>query len=465
MRHRTTKRILILRAASAETVTRELRDLLTDGGDFSVSVHIRAPTEAGFAGEIWAEPPSAILLIVQREEIDAAGTLNQLRASPATAAVPIVVVAEEEPTPDHVTEWLEGGASDFLTRPFRPCDVLPRLWHVVGPAREEEMAVANLKEKLGLAQIIGQSPAFLAEVKNIPMVARYPASVLIQGETGTGKELIARCIHHLSARSSQPFIAVSCAGIPESLAENELFGHAKGAYTGATHPQRGLVAEAHGGTLLLDDVDCLTPSIQAKLLRFLQDKEYRTLGSPRLFKADVRIIASSNLDLGDEASRGRFRLDLYHRLNVVPIRLPPLRERVEDIPLLAEHFLARRAEDLGIVPPRLTARVMDILLAYDWPGNVRELEHVIERALILSGGNALEPSALMLPMLEQCHGSLSFQDAKAQVIRRFERTYLERQLRACSGNLSRAARASGKQRRAFFELVRKHNIDVDQFRP
>ena len=288
--------------------------------------------------------------------------------------------------------------------------------------------------------------------------------MLIQGETGTGKELVARSIHHLSSRCNHPFVAVSCAGIPEDLAENELWGHTKGAFTGASSRQLGLVAEADMGTLLLDDIDRLTPAIQAKLLRFLQEQEYRMLGSPRLHHADVRVIASSNLDLSEETKNGSFRLDLYHRLNVVPIDLPPLRERIDDIPLLARHFLARHAEEMDVPAPKIPFRVMDILLLYDWPGNVRELEHVVHRALILSKGPMLDASNLMIPLPGADRGDLSFQQAKAAVIRRFERTYLERQLSTHRGNVSHAASASGKHRRAFFELIRKHDIDVERFR-
>ena len=323
--------ILILRSASRDAVALQLHAILAEANLFSISVRAPPTTEAGWQVGFGSDRWLTILLLVGLDEQDGTvRTLSWLRK--CFASTPVIVVAEEGTSPAQLADWLDRGASDFLMWPFRPSDVLPRLCRLVSRQREELEAASRLKEKVGLAQIIGRSETFIAQVKNIPMVARFSSSVLIQGETGTGKELVARSIHHLSSRSSQPFIAVSCAGIPEALAENELFGHAKGAYTGASQQQRGLVAEAHGGTLLLDDVDCLTPAIQAKLLRFLEDKEYRALGSTRLCKADVRVIASSNLDLAEAASHGRFRLDLYHRLNVVPIYLPPLRERLEVFP-------------------------------------------------------------------------------------------------------------------------------------
>lgn len=456
-------RILVVRPSSPRGAVAELRAILDPVESITLSVSDRADLAPAPGPGGAARPVSAILLVLGRDGLEEAErVLRVLRA--CDEETPVVLVAEAEMAPEHLDVWLERGVADYLVRPLRASDVLPRLRRLASARREEEAAVARLKEKLGLGRIVGQSPAFLAQVRKIPVVARCPSSVLIRGETGTGKELVARSIHHLSDRSDRPFIAVSCAAIPETLAENELWGHVKGAYTGATREQRGLVAEADGGTLVLDDVDSLSPAVQAKLLRFLQEKEYRSLGSPRVHEADVRVLASTNADLEQETASGRFRLDLYHRLNVVPIRLPPLRERVEDIPLLAQHFVRRHAEELGVPPPRLTAAVVDRLVAYDWPGNVRELEHVIERAVILSKGGSLDPSTLMLPVDASDGAGLSFKEVKAQVVRRFERSYVERQLRAHDGNVTHAARASGKHRRAFYALVRKHGIDIDAFR-
>jgi two-component system response regulator GlrR len=297
-------------------------------------------------------------------------------------------------------------------------------------------------------------------------VARCDASVLISGETGTGKEVIARAIHHLSPRCRKPFLAVNCGAIPTDLVENELFGHERSAFTGASSQQDGVVQEAEGGTLLLDEIDSLPLLAQVKLLRFLQEKEYRPLGSSRTRKADVRVLAAANSDLESAVRQGRMRQDLYYRLNVLPFHLPPLRERREDIPRLARHFLAgftagRERSSQGFSPHALQA-----LLDYDWPGNVRELEHVIERAVVLSrGGDLIREQSILLPRAAAgAPAAESFQKAKARAVARFEASYIRDILLAHQGNISRAAKAADKDRRAFWELIRKHGIDASTSR-
>ncbi len=327
--------------------------------------------------------------------------------------------------------------------------------------------VQRLKETLGLKRLIGESPAFVEQIQKLPVVARCDSGVLIAGETGTGKELVARAIHYLSPRAGGPFVPINSGAIPVDLVENELFGHERSAFTGALTAQPGLIEEAHGGTLFLDEVDALPPLAQVKLLRFLQEKEFRRLGSTRVQKGDVRVIAATNADVEAALAQGKLRRDLYYRLNVIPVVLPPLRERREDVPLLARHFLRRHAEELGQPCRDFTAEALEALQAYGWPGNVRELEHVVERAVVLSGDRArIEAAAIDLPQAGRGPAPPQpFQEAKARAIARFERSYLEELLATFGGNITRAARAARKNRRAFWELIRKHAIDARRFRP
>ena len=289
-------------------------------------------------------------------------------------------------------------------------------------------------------------------------------NVLISGETGTGKELCARAIHYLSPRAGRPFITVNCGAIPVELVENELFGHERGAFTDASTAQGGLIHEAEGGTLFLDEIACLPLLAQVKLLRFLQDKEYRRLGSPKTQQGDVRVVAAMNIDLEEAVREGKLRQDLYYRLNIIPLVLPPLRERREDIPLLARYFLAKYAARLNKDVTDCSPDVMQLLVLYEWPGNVRELEHTIERAVVLSEQAVIHKADIILPRVAAAAHQDSFQEAKAKVIAQFERTYIQGLLLAHQGNITKAARAAQKNRRAFWQLMRKHLLDAHSFK-
>jgi two-component system, NtrC family, response regulator GlrR len=288
--------------------------------------------------------------------------------------------------------------------------------------------------------------------------------VLIVGETGTGKELYARAIHYSSTRSGQPFMPVNCGAIPVELVENELFGHTRGAYTGANSLQVGLIEEANGGTLFLDEIDCLPIFAQVKLLRFLQEKEYRPLGSPKMRHANVRVIAASNINMPEAVDNGRVRQDLFYRLNIISLTLPPLRERREDIPLLAKHFLAMYSQESGRYIADFSEEALHLLMVHLWPGNVRELEHVIERAVVLCRGETIQASDVTIT-----HSAFetreSLQEAKAREIARFEKNYIQGVLAVCRGNITRAAQVAQKNRRAFWQLIQKHQIDVKRFKP
>ena len=295
-----------------------------------------------------------------------------------------IIVAVDACKPDAMFSLLKLGAADFITPPLKEIDILPRIWRLLERKTNEETLTLKLKKKLGLKQMVGESLPFLEEIKKIPIVAGCDAGVLISGETGTGKELCARAIHYLSPRSSKPFVPFNCGAIPTDLMENELFGHVQGAFTGASTPQPGLIREANSGTLFLDDIDCLALNSQVKLLRFLQEKEYRQLGSAKICQADVRVIAATNTDLEAAVEKGRLRHDLFYRLNVIPISLPALRDRREDIPLIARHFLNKYSIEFDKQLTGFTSEALQTLMLYDWPGNVRELEHVVERAVLFS---------------------------------------------------------------------------------
>ncbi len=329
---------------------------------------------------------------------------------------------------------------------------------------EGETVTQTLKEKLGLQQLVGESPAFLAEMKKLRAVARCDVNVLISGETGTGKEVCARAIHYLSPRTHKPFIPVNCGAIPAELVENELFGHERGAFTDASTSQCGLIHEAEGGTLFLDEIDCLPALAQVKLLRFLQEKEYRRLGSTKTYQADVRIITATNSDLEETVRTGKLRRDLYYRLNVLLLTLPPLRERREDIPRLARHFLAKYAAEFNKQVTDFSADAIPALVVYEWPGNVRELEHIVEQAVVLSEQEVIHKADIVLPRVATPVRQDSFQEAKAKVIAQFEKTYIQELLLAYQGNITRAAQAARKNRRAFWQLLRKHRIDVHSFK-
>ena len=322
--------------------------------------------------------------------------------------------------------------------------------------------------KPSIRGLVYASEAMAQVAQRIVRFADSDTTVLIHGETGTGKEVCAQAVHHLSSRANLPWVALNCGAIPGELIEDELFGHVRGAYTTAVGARAGLVREAEGGTLFLDDVDCLPLAAQAKLLRFLQEREYRPVGSNQLWRADVRVIAASNRDLHALAERGMFRQDLFYRLSVLRLTLPPLRQRQQDVVLLARHFLQRFADQLSRPVAGFTPSAMDRLLAHAWPGNVRELRHAIERAVFVSQGPELHADDLEFDhdtaSLTVPTDAESFQRAKARVVSDFERHYIERLLAVSGGNIAQAARSAKKNRRAFFELMRKHGIDAERFR-
>lgn len=356
---------------------------------------------------------------------------------------------------------------DFVLWPIRAEEIHFRVTRLLGVfVPDTELAGVGNDEPARPTDLIGGDPRFSDVLRQLPAFGKSEAPVLITGETGTGKEMCARAIHHLGPRRDRPFIPVDCASIPESLFENELFGHARGAYTHAQSDQKGLVALAEGGTLLLDEIDTMPVTVQAKLLRFLQEHSYKPLGAERFARSDVRIIAATNRSIEERVRDGRFRADLYFRLNVLRLELPPLRDRRGDIAPLARHFLSLLASTGG-ASKSFTPAALQKLWGYEWPGNIRELFNIVQRALVLSTGSQILPCHIGLPTVETLEENppSGFREARLRNIQIFERHYVEDILRRNQGNISRAARAARKDRRAFGRLVKKYDIKCDRIHP
>jgi DNA-binding NtrC family response regulator len=322
------------------------------------------------------------------------------------------------------------------------------------------------RRRHSLNNILGTSPMVTRLKEEIETIASCDVSVLITGESGTGKELAARAIHCMSPRSARSFVPVNCGAIPESLVENELFGHRKGAFTDASLHQEGVVKEAEAGTLFLDEIGVISSYIQVKLLRLLQDKEYKPLGDPRSRKADIRILAATNHDLKKMIDEDGFREDLYFRLNIVSLYVPPLRERKEDIPLLTEFFLDKYSKEYMKPVKRMTPEAISQLINYSWPGNIRELENKIQHMVVMAPGEEITSRHLDLSPGENTRHSTGFEcfkTAKRKAVESFERDYLTRLLTWFNGDLVSAARTAGKSRTAFWNLLSKHQLSPRQF--
>lgn len=414
-----------------------------------------------FSQIVFRQNPLLVLIVLPRLSLSSLDSVLQM-LGPTALSAPIVVVSDAEQ--EELSELVRPGIADFIIPPLRASEVLVRIQRLVNMVSQEQKTRQALTEKVGLQQLIGKSPVFVAEINKIPILAKSDISVLISGETGTGKEMVARAIHYLSERADKPFVPVNCGAIPVELLENELFGHDRGAFTGASGCRNGVIQEAERGTLFLDEVDSLPLLAQVKLLRFLQDKEYRPLGSTKAMKGDVRIIAASNANLENAIAAGTLRRDLYYRLNVVPILLPALRHRAGDIGLLASHFLAAKAAKLNSPAVDFSPEAKRKLMLYNWPGNVRELEHVIERVVVLCTQRTIQADEINFSGESNQPDQLSFQAMKAKVISEFETNYIETLLIAYRGNITRAAQAAQKERRTFWQLIRKYKIDVEKFK-
>jgi len=377
-----------------------------------------------------------------------------------------VIILTAHGTIASAVEATKKGAYDYLTKPFDPKDLLHRIEKALEVRKlrgEVEQLRSLVRERYHPDNIIASSEKMHFVLRQVAQIAVTDSTVCLYGESGTGKELIAKSIHAMSGRARNPFIAINCGAIPEGLLENELFGHAKGAYTGANQVHRGLLRQAHGGTLFLDEIGELSPALQVKFLRVLQEQEFYPLGAGQPTKVDFRLIAATNQDLWEAVAVGKFREDFYYRIHVIPVVLPPLRERQEDIPLLAHHFLQRFAQTVRKEVTGFSPAAMQQLMLYQWPGNVRELANVVERAVVLATDPLIAPDLLLLGRQATSPAKLEpmlFKEARAV----FERAYLMQVLTATRGNVSRAAELSGRHRAEFYKLLRKYELDPASFK-
>jgi two-component system, NtrC family, response regulator AtoC len=450
----------ILIADDEEPIRHVLTVLLAEQGYF-----VRAVKDAEEAlRELGARDYDALVTDVRMPGMDG---LALLRAVQQQAPETTVIVMSAYGSHDLAIDAMKAGAYDYLGKPFRPDEVLL----VLRKAEERERLRAEnrrLRKEIeatrGAGALVAESAGMKDILRSVQKVAPARTTVLITGESGTGKELIARALHEMSPRAERPFVAVNCGAIPENLIESELFGHAKGAFTGAAAAKRGLFEEADGGTLLLDEIGDLPTHLQASLLRVLQEGEVRRVGDPRTIRVDVRVLAATNRDLAQAVAAGTFREDLFYRLNVVGLRLPPLRERCDEIEALARTFLARHAARLGVPSKPLSAAALRLLLGWRWPGNVRELENALERALVLSEGEEIEPEALPEELRSAAapggappapgDGDLSVKRAQ----RALEADLIRKALERTAGNRTRAAELLELSPRALLYKIREYGL-------
>lgn len=427
-----------------EEVMRDAIGRLLNGRGYDVSV--AASGEEGLQ-LVREKPIDLVLLDLMLPGIGGLTTLQKLMtAAPDLVVIVITAYASVE----NAVKATKLGAFDFITKPFKNEELLLVVKNGLEKRRlaiENRQLRANLKERYGFDNIIGKSDPMQRVFDLISNVGPTRSTVLIEGESGTGKELVARAIHNCSDRSDGPFVALNCGSIPSELLESELFGHVKGAFTGASSAKQGLFEVAGGGTIFLDEVGTVPMQTQAKLLRVIQEREFRRVGGLENIKVDVRIIAATNIDLKAAAEEGEFREDLYYRLNVITIPLPPLRDRKDDIPLLAEHFIQRFCEQNERSLCTLDQHALKVLLEYDWPGNVRELENTIERAVVLAPETGLiEEELFPRDILEsQSVGASTFADISRngaslkELVTEFERNLIVAALKKTEGNQKKAA--------------------------
>ena len=389
--------------------------------------------------------------------MDGLALLRQVKRSSPT--LPVILLTAHGTIPDAV-EATRQGAFGFVTKPFEPKDLLEQVARALGLEGEGGPGQTHADNDAWRRHVVTHSPLMHELLDQVRLVAESGVSVLVHGESGTGKEVIAQAIHDASGRVDEVFLAVNCGAIPEDLLESELFGHRKGAFTGAHREHKGLFQSAHGGTLLLDEIGDMPLPLQVKLLRVLEQGEVKPVGASGPVAVDVRIISATHQDLEAAIKRGTFREDLFYRLNVVSLTVPPLRERREDVPLLTDHFLKRVAQRSGRPPGVYAPESMEYLVHAPWPGNVRQLYNVVEQTVALSAGEVIP-----LPLVERAVGAAiegipSFAEAREG----FEREYLVRLLKVSNGNVANAARMAKRNRTEFYRLLQRHSLTPSMFK-
>ena len=423
---------------------------------------VRAAADGAAGLERLAEAPADLIICdVRMPGLDGLAFLEKYREAGGTA---LVIMMSAYGDDEAALEAIRRGAYDFIAKPFRADQVLLVVRKAIereGLRREVEQLQDELVALRAPSGIVGRSPKIAQAIALADKGARHPSTVLITGASGTGQELIARHIHTASPRSARPFVAVNCAAIPEALLESELFGHARGAFTGATADRQGLFEEAHEGTLFLDELGDLPVPLQVKLLRALQEGEVRRVGDNASRSVDVRLVAATARDLEADVAEGKFRADLYYRVNVVRIHLPALRERSEDIPELVRHFVDRINRRLGLHVTGVTAAAMRALVEYPWPGNVRELENVVERAMVLTDGPQLDVEqlpTLSAPSARHDNGASPLDLSVKRRTEELERALIKEALERTRGNRKRAAKLLDLSHRALLYKIRDYGL-------
>jgi DNA-binding NtrC family response regulator len=406
--------------------------------------------------------PDLIVMDIQMPGIDGIETLKKIKE--IEPLVPVVIMSAHG-TIEKAVESMKMGAYDFISKPFASDRLLVTVKNALlnsSLKREVDELKRELKDRYQFKNIIGQSGVMQEVFRAIEKVINSNVVVLITGESGTGKEVIARAIHyHNKQRASNAFIAVNCSALPESLLESELFGHEKGSFTGATGRRIGKFESANGGTIFLDEIGLMTPAMQAKMLRVLQEREFERVGGNELVKVNTRVISATNADLEEAVRKGEFREDLYYRISVFPIKLPPLRERKEDIPLLAAHFLTKYSASEGKEIEEISPEALELLMAYHWPGNVRELENAIERAVVLA--NPPEVQAKDLPGAIRSLGEKKIYESDNKLsgwIEKLEEEALRQALLECEGNISQTAKKLGIGRATIYRKAKKYGLPM-----
>jgi DNA-binding NtrC family response regulator len=454
----------VLAVDDEEVVCESIRRVLSQEG-----YHVTTTTSAREGVElIRKEVFDLLLLDIKMPDIDGIEFLRETRAvSPETE----VLIVTGYATIETAVEAMKLGAFDYLEKPVSP----PQLIVAAARALERKHLIdltrrlrSELETRHRIGNVICSSPKMHKVMQLVSKVAPSNSTVLITGETGTGKDVIARAIHYNSPRRAAPFVVADCASLSESLLESELFGHVRGAFTGAVRDRKGLAETARGGTLFLDEIATISPQVQGSLLRLIQEHEIRPVGSDKTIKVDVRVVAATNRELQELVRAGTFRDDLFYRLSVFTIDLPPLRERPEEIPLLAHHFVKRIAQELGKNIDLITPQAMALLEAHDWPGNVRELENIVERAVLLSESNAIGPESIPLDTEATGRWNHIPSDAKslveskkelrAESVEQLERLFVLKALKGADWSVTKAARTVGMARPNFHALMRKYGI-------
>ncbi|MDR3556759.1 MAG: sigma-54 dependent transcriptional regulator [Syntrophobacteraceae bacterium] len=418
------------------------------------------------------DPVGLVLLDVKMPGMDGLEVLERIRRDHPWLTV---VMMTAHGTISLAVQAIKTGAYDFITKPF---DHEALLWHLTKALersrllRENRVLHRRVHQSQAFRNIVGKSAKMQRVFEAVQMVAKTDVTVLITGESGTGKDLLARAIHDLSDRQAEPFVAVNCPAVPENILESELFGYRKGAFTHAVQNRIGLFQEAHCGTLFLDEVGDISTTIQTKLLRVLQTKEFKPLGDTKSIRVDFRLVASTNRNLPEKIKRGEFREDLFYRLNVLPIELPPLRERREDIFLLVHHFLEKHCRAFKRPLKKVSSRLMELFFRWPWEGNVRELENIIMRGVLLAPAQEIDVEHVGLKeelrerpcLVEESAELIEYREAKEEVLRKFHENYLEKVLSATQGNVTHAARLCGLERQGLQQVMRRYGIQAEKYR-